>query len=245
MLHDPNTCTFLADRDGGELVYIIAVLILAAGGAIFDKIKRAFAEAQDKSKTRSFPTSPSNEADRDQELEELDLPRRSVSIPLPRPKIPPLGQDQPARPPIVPPVRPPRPRPPVRPGTEARGQGAGQTGERATRTGQGAQIGRRPSPVSREPEVGTAQPQVSPRKPRESLAPAQSAVEDGVRVVQTVIEVNQKAREVETVKKLAPQAPQSGLSASFRRLDSEALRRAIILNEILGPPVALRDQDSR
>ncbi len=188
--------TILGERgsDGSELIYVIAVLILAAVGAIFEKIKRKMAEPEDKP---GRPPVPRGIADQHKRVRPAPPPRPSGRRQPPRAW--PVGQAPPPRA-AAPAVRLPLETPRLVPDESPRGVS-------------------RPAPA--EPELRPAvEAEVIPQLVGElSRGPERRpAATPGRRPSDLVADVG-----------------------SFRKLSLAEVRRAIVLNEILSPPLALRD----
>lgn len=201
-----------AQEDAGlQLLYVIAILILTAGGAIIEKIKQKQGEAERGRRGRT--------------------PRPARS-----PAPPPVEAEGEFRfPPVIPPVEPPVARPPLprRPPREPRPE----------------RPRRRPRPVVEAPARRER------RIRREALAPAPSSVP-----TITGEAIGEFERQISGVSEGRADALQSALSleelrareqsrspaavdaAAFRRPTVAELRRAIVLSEILAPPVGLREE---
>lgn len=221
--------TILADRDsGGQLLYVIALIILAVGGAIFEKIKKAAAEAERK--------------------------RRPSAPPQARPSVPPLARPLPdggERPGSPPPIAAPPDAdrwPPV-------AYPVSTTQRRASEASRRRREGERPERVQRprrQPaSVEMVRTAASPATLRTAptSAGAHRAVGETERQVEGDVlrEAGGALRPTESLAQLrARQRSQTASSvdpATFRQPTVADLRRAIVLNEVLGPPLALRDRD--
>jgi len=215
-----SNLTLLVLGDGGGsdgLFYIIAVLILSALGAIVDKIKQKMGEKPGPPADRK-PTPP--------------VQRRGTPVPARPARRPPT---QPAEPfpggpparPLIPDVavepkrrvrRPPPPRPVA--GPPARPSGSPPVPRRRTPQPPRARPTRSVPPTEGSPTTIT-------REAFEELRPfdpVASLVDPAIAGTQPRLRRGRK-----------------GSPVSFRQLDSNEWRRAIVLHEILGPPRAMRD----
>lgn len=208
-----------SDDYGGELFYIIAVLILVSFSALFEKFKRTMAgkDEQPMKRPPAVPRRPDRPAQ----------PPRPVSRPQPPRARPVGGETPPARPPVparpgpaAPPRRPPAP-PPRRPTPTRR-----------------RVVTDAPTPMSR-----AAPTPLRPVRPAERLGPARLEPE----VEKSSLQVSRLAKVVETRPAALPQRPSVEVVpdvGSFRHLSIAEIRRAIVLSEILSPPLALRNVQS-
>ncbi len=193
-------------KDGdfsSELLYVIAILILAGIGAIADKIKQKMAgESKPPAKQPGPREVPRGE------IRVEEPPRRPVP---PRPVAPqrPQQQRQAPRPPVV--WEAPQPRQPQRP-----------------------QAPPKPRPVAQRPP---APPAVPTSERRVLVQPALTSSEAAVIAKEAEGGVGRPAREPAQ----AVGARHPGIE--WLALSRADLPRAIILSEILSPPIALREQD--
>lgn len=202
---------------GGELFYVIAILILGAITAIVEKVKQKM--AGDDAPKREPPAT-----------------RRAK--PGPQPPRPARPQPPAARPADrrTPPVRPAAPAAPARPPTPAR---------RAAPP--------RP-PTTRAPAPPAPTPQIEETH-RRLVAEAPTLQDVGEHEIghvaqhhmETKVEKGRKpgklTRKADRRPAAAPQAHTRSSVGSFRNLTLPEVRRAIVLSEILSPPLALRDPD--
>jgi hypothetical protein len=209
--------TILAENDSGmDVLYVIAVLVLAGAGAIFEKIKQKSAEAQ-RNERGSVPPSVRPPV-------APPVQRRS-STSFPSPVAPPPWSS--VRPPATRPTSPPRPPQRAMPPQQQR---------------------QAPLPVRPRvpPEVGrpvstsaAPRPQVVPAGVQQAVSELEQQVESMTRGPQGALQSAQSLAQIR-----ARQQAQARLalgSAAFRKLTVADLRRAVVLNEILGSPLALRE----
>ncbi len=209
------------DRGLSGLLYVVAVIVLSIIGYAGDAIKKAAERRKDEGRPRSRSDEPISPI----EPEEQVRPPRPVARPMtppvargdaPRPA-PPIQRPLPAgmeRP--RPPVRPPQP--PTRPARPAQPQASPTLRERMAGAPRGP--ARPTTPVARQPVTpqpvpvaGTASPSQAPPVLADLTAPRR-----------------------------APASGEALSAKSFRSLSGAELRRAIVLNEVLSPPLALRDE---
>ncbi|HOB75193.1 MAG TPA: hypothetical protein PKG54_11800 [Phycisphaerae bacterium] len=215
----PCDLLILAQSDSGaELLYVIAILILTAGSAIFEKLRHKSAEAERKQRRPRPPVPPPVQG----ELGEMRFPP-----PVPPPVSPPWSE----------PERPARPVPPVRP--------------RPTARQQQPQAPRRRQQVAPEPR---RRPQVAPqpvRQPRPLAGGERTPVDRAVHRLddQAGTDIREALGSLRPVQPLAElRSAQTGKAApaaeegGFRKPTVTELRRVIVLNEILGPPLGLRER---
>jgi hypothetical protein len=220
----------LGAQDGGDLLYVVAVVLFGVIGAIVNKLKEKSAGpplnrklGEDAASEEPPPTPRPGPAQ----------PTRPISrpLPLPRPVIrenPPTGRPPaPTRPPVRPPIRPAAP-PVQRPSQPTRGP-AVPAGKVATQIP-------RPQPARPPMKPTPAPPAAKQPSPPAQPVPAASAKEDAIPVGKVV-----KGQVV------GRSPAQAGSSLMFGAnllagIGRDELRRAIVLNEVLGPPLALRDE---
>jgi hypothetical protein len=227
MCHD---AFFLADSDAEKLVYIIAVAVLFVVGWVIERFKAMMADS-------SSNRDPAHR------------PPRSASPPLRRPQIPPMGdrnlpgQPRPVPPPVsrpAPPVRPPAPQPapPARTGVPAPVRPLGRPVTERTLEERKAIIRGEPArPVPKAPRTSV------PSRPAPAAPVIVEESEDAsrVRLASDWAERTQSvsvAQPPHAAKVSAMAKPQSVLLGSLNR---DELRRALVLKEILEPPLALRE----
>jgi hypothetical protein len=225
MWHAVNMLVARGGEDANELYWVIAVIVLSVIGTIAGKIKERAAR-------KTPPTSP-RQAEPPPESKEgaSSVPSaRRPSPPAPRPR-------EPASRPM------PRvPRPPVRPG-----------GRPAPASGQS-----RPMPVPQRPGPGPMRPTIPTRPtrptppPRSAERPAARPAEPALRPVESVIVVEEVAVERPSSRggpaSGRPETPAAArrsmpLAVRLFKLTPARLREAIVLNEVLGPPVSMRDSE--
>jgi len=210
----------LAQDDGGygtEIFYVIAVLILAGVGALAEKLK----EKKQESKRHWKPT-------------KIERPARPAHRAPPRPAAP----REPAAPGGAPPTRPVQrkvvvPRPPA----QARPQPQVQPGRRMQPTIRQREGTRRAAPGQRRARPAT-------RKPTQDLAAqleqrAQAALRKAQPSEVSLAEKMSRAHVTATPRRRGP-----GLFTtvgSMKQMSIRELRKAIVLSEVLQPPLALRD----
>ena len=218
------------DESGGRILFVVAVIILVVGGAIFEKLKQAAAEAERRGRMSQSPS-------------------RGPSIPpVARP---PLGR---VNPPTIPAPRVP---PPVSTRGEPRWPPVVAT-DPMTRRRNAERPRPRPAP---EPEQRQRPPrrQIAPEvaRPAEAAVPlrpgklgdgVQQAIGDLERQVQGEfrgqVGALQPVQSLVQMRAAQKQADASAVEPALARKPTLAdLRRAIMLNEILGPPLALRESD--
>lgn len=231
-----NWPAILGAGDGfdSELVYVIAVLILAGIGAIADKLRQKMSgptRAPGKPPTREVPRS---------EIEVEAPPRRPP--PLITPPVPPRAQTprQAPRPPVV--WEAPQPRQPQRPAVPARPR----------------PVARRPAPPAppAEDRRALAEPVSMPVEPTPAasvvprVAPTVAAAPERISAIPVGVAVaRQEDRMVSDrdVGRLAGRpAQEPGIrhpGAEWLALSPADLPRAVIWSELLSPPIALREQD--
>jgi len=223
----------LAVRDGGELYYIIAILILGIVGAIADKLKNRMGGVDRERESRPEPPKP--------------IARPQAGARPARPRTPqgrPILREGPARAPAAP-VRPPvrRPAPPPRRPMETPRRGVPDAAEPVF---QRAPAG--PPPARPAAKLGTLRPEpVRPAKipppPPPEGRPVQPHAPTPVGRL-TPRQVARIAQVKETAHTLArPPIAEPLDVGSFRQLNLAEVRRAIVLNEILGPALALRQAE--
>lgn len=204
----------LADNGSGELLYVIAVLVLAAGSAIFQKVREKMSGPPD----RPRPTAPTTQG----------------GPQVPRPTIPQRRATPPQRPP-APPQRPPVPtqRPAIPP--QARRPAVPPARPQPQRPQP------RPAGMPQQPPARRPQPQAPQRpvQPAPSLKAAASAQEDEERLA---VPLEAIARAAEAVHAPVATAKPARPVPMVTKLSTAELRRAFILSEVLAPPLALRDQ---
>ena len=212
------------DNSFGQLAYIIAVLVLAALGALAEKIKHKQEAA--KRQHGPGPTEPPEpptmrEApppmrERPDVTRRYDHPVPGQPIPrMPGPKVP-VGRPVP---PAAPPVRRPkkvRPPGPLEPETAR----ASPAGERVTTL----EVGTLTRELPRTTGVGAVAPKLAPEpthvKPATGPAPAAAAA----------------------APRPGAAEPAAALIGPVTQLGGSDLRRALVWSEILQPPLALRDE---
>jgi hypothetical protein len=205
------------DGSFGQLAYIIALLVLAALGALAEKIK----QKQEASKRQhgpgpTEPPGPPTMRERPDVTRRYDSPVPSQPIPrMPGPKVP-VGR--PVPPAAPPPRRPKKVRPPAP--LEPEIARAAPAGERVTTL----EVGTLTRELPRTAGAGAVAPKLAPEpmhvKPTTGPAPAAAAAA------------------------LKPGAtePAAALIGPVSQLASGDLRRAFVWSEILQPPLALRDE---
>lgn len=215
------------DGDLGGLIYLVAVIVLSVIGYAVDAIKKASERQKEAQRRRSFeePISPI----------EPQAPARPL-----RPVPPPVARSEQPRP--SPPMQRPlpaggeRPRPPVRPPQ------APQSGPRPMQPGQ--------RPPGQPVRPVAPQPLRQPMAQRAARHPAQPAAASRPPAPPEQISTAASAPQPQQVPAAAPAARRTAkpvptadsLSAKdFSSLNGADLRKAIVLNEILSPPLALRD----
>jgi hypothetical protein len=233
--------TMLGDRGfpSEDLLYVIAVLVLAGIGAIADKIKRKMAGQQDREKRPPVPGLPESR----REAQRPSVPPRparpgSPRAPQPQPSSPhpPVIRQAPgARRPIQPrqvpaatPARPPQPvrrvlpeQPPVL--------------EEAHPSP--------PRPASAPPGGRSLDPQLGRRATAPSVAPSLADEAERVESKPPGFEAiaGQELRPASVL--LAGPDELAPVRVTLAEMSLAEIRRAIVLNEVLGLPVALRDPD--
>lgn len=230
--------SLLAARPGSDLdfVWIVIVLAISAVGWVVGKIKEA--EEAKKRKGRRIP--PPAEVEPDEE-EELIIPTEV------REDRPPLSRPQPKAPPTMPRV----PRVPQRPMPQ--------------RPPSPISVERRPE-VRRPPTVPTIPPPKRPATPpprpvpaaqqsrgtvRDRVTPAREAERLGQAAETRAKKLAEREAATQAQRELRPRTavpaehPPKQEAAGARKfgLTASTLRKAIILNEILSPPLALRQED--
>lgn len=206
---------------GSEVVYIFAVIVLVVISAAADKFKKMMADNERR------PGAPPK-------------PVRRPMPPLPRPQIPQVPESKlpPARPTVPPLPNTPFPRPPVRP------------------------VARRPVPQPRPvsqppPQPATPRPvaERSLELPKTTIRGERGAASQvhrsvqaeairGVPVPQKAVEPPSARQPLMHLRSLRPTeaAVRPTVAArSFRELSVADLQRAMVLKEILEPPLALRN----
>ena len=220
----PDILSQLDDRSS-DLFYIIAVLILAGVGAIVEKIKRKMAEPKGRGPGRPAP--PGRVSGETEEEAGVDRPFIFIGREEPAPPPPP----RPARP-AQPAAASPRRAAPARPVTVPR-----PTVQRpAAKSPPSRERSQRPAGQP-SPPAATPSQQVGARRdvPYE-VVPGEGVFE----AEETHRVVADAPSRPASVRPSVPAADVLDL-ASFRKLSPNQLRRVIVLNEVLGLPVALRD----
>lgn len=211
------TTHILADADGGiqDLIWIVAILLLSIVGAIAEKLKRMGGPKEPPEEPRSpKPIRPPEPAPRP-----VQPQRARPQRPLPR-----AAETGPTRPrgPGSRPVRPPAPprapmaQPVARPGTPARP----------------------PAPAPVAPPPRPAQPSLAVKDLSKVEVEGPLLAKD---LIQPITAQSPKATAPPAQK--LPAAAIAPPVGSFRDLSLAEVRRAIVLNEILGRPLALRPYD--
>ena len=100
----------------------------------------------------------------------------------------------------------------------------------------------RPRPPQRARPVRARKPAVPPR-PVILVEPVEETTVERVELPGLKIEKDAQVAAVSEVKKTVADGAGFADIGSFRWLGRDEIRRAIVLNEILGPPLALRDYD--
>jgi hypothetical protein len=215
----------LAQREGygQELFYIIAILILSVGSAIFQKVRQKFEEPDEGRK-------PEPEK-RIEMIDERPPQRRASPAPPVRPARPaaPMTREQPRRPPV-------RPMPPVRERPPSR-QPAPPPARPARDVGRMPPIEPRRTPA---PRPAAPVPRPRPAQPARPAAPARSAAAEVEFVGEPLRDTMQRRDDVRAAGLPAAVERAKPVSVSLGDMSMDDLRRAIVLKEILDPPVALR-----
>ena len=205
------------DHGYGQLVYVIAILILSGLGALLEKLKN---KQEQRTTSRPKPSEPSKTA-----------PEQPARIPQPLGRVEPLPPQGPAHSPPAPPTvrREPAPLPPPRPV---------QSPPLAPSP---VPTLRQPPPVPRRPVVPPPQPQkVPPRRPiGEPKRPL--PVPSVASRLQPTIQAPEPPRVVSQTPAQPVPAQAKTAMGRRRRLSARELRRAVVLSEILQPPVSLRE----
>ncbi len=220
--------TILADGDdGSELYYVIAVLVLGALSAIFDKAKKSLSKskAERQQGNRKFVIPPPQ-------------PAASVGSAGGAPRAAPVPQQRRAIPPVVHREQTAvKPRPPRRPMSPAE-----------ARTGQASM----PRPAAREKPPQRLQPRPTAPPPRAQPVPPKARktppappprpveVESAAAPSQAPASAMQPAGPKTSVPR--PSVDLAGIG-SMRNLGRQDLRKAFVLHELLKPPVGLRGED--
>jgi len=214
----------LAVDDGAELFYVIAVLILAAVGAIVEKLKQKMGGSDAPKRTPPVP----RRADRESPPPRPAAPSRPAARPVQRPAAPPRPAQRQA-----PAVRPAVPARPLEPGPRRPPPPASP---------------RRPEPVEPMRRRALAESTEPPGRLEErQIAPVDDEYELGrvsrKQLSSALLEDRPRVRQSVGGPAHPPVAPSAGQVhiGSFTGLGTAELRRAIVLYEVLGPPVALRD----
>jgi hypothetical protein len=208
--------------DGGEIIYVIALLVLAAGSAVFEKLKQKMADSKDRKPpdqrpsppvrpTRQQPSRPAAPPPRPVQRSQPVRPARPAAPPRPvRPAAPTPHPQQP----VARPMRPAPQRPPARqPERPVPAQPAPQA--HRERPGRG-EVGR---VTQHRVESGVEKKAKAPRQAMGKLAADRRRDHPPA-----MLEPLETAR-----------------SGSFRNIPLAEIRRAVVLNEILSAPIALRD----
>lgn len=217
-----------------ELVYVIAVMILSVAGWVFEKIKRKMADREDAPRDIEPPVRPELQLPRPIIGESPPPTRESQRFPtdVPKPRrerIPPPvpGRRPPTQPaPVARPSKPqaPRVRPPVVRVPQPRVEIENQEGEGPRRAGV--------APLPREGQASPAAELIF-----EALRGARPAEIASPQRIQHVQDVRTISAPVAKVNAHPAQA--------FRQMSVADWRRAMVLTEVLGPPLALRQSDSQ
>lgn len=207
----------LADNGSGELLYVIAVLVLAAGSAIFQKLREKMSGPPDRPRPTAPPTQGGPQVPRPTIPQRRATPPQRPAVP---PQRPPVPTQRPAIPPqtrrpAVPPARPQPQRPQPRP------------------------AGMPQQPPARRPQPQAPQRPARPVQPAPSLKAAASAQEDEERLA---VPLEAIARAAEAVHAPVATAKPARPVPMVTKLSTAELRRAFVLSEVLAPPLALRDQ---
>jgi len=213
----------LAQDDGygiDTIFYVIAVLILSGVTALAEKLK----QKKQESKRYWKPT-------------KIEPPGRPAHRAPPRP-VQPAARREPTAPGAVPPARPVQRKVVVpRPTAQARPQPQAPAERHMQPT-----IRRREGKRRRAPGQRRVRP--STRKPRQDLAAQleQRAKADTGKAQSLKAKLAEKPKPADIT--AAPRRPGRGLFTtvgSMKRMSIRELRRAIVLSEVLQPPLALRD----
>lgn len=237
------------DGDGGQLIYIIAIIILSLAGWLAEKFKQKMADSPSKSRPVSRSRPPQREADR-------EAPRPGVPPVVRRESSPPTAREVPQRRPTRPMIPPPpgaRPRPPARRPAPppARPRPAFDQYETVYEAPKPPPARPVPPPRPRPQPAAGSPPQIEPQRAR-LLAAAEA---DRLRKEAEARLREQQASDLGTLGTITPAAPSApsakaakpaataagpGQIGDFRKMNARQWRQAIVLNEILQPPIALR-----
>jgi hypothetical protein len=219
--------TILANGESaGRVLFAVFVVILVIGGGIFEKLKQQAAEAE---RRRRSPLPPSP-AGRTPPMARPPL-GRDDSPGFPPPVPPPPGSER--WPPVAVPYPGPTRRPVEQPRPRSQGEQTGQSSRsrrrKAAREEMSRPIEARPAVPAVLPEAATQHAASETERQVESDFRGQGGV---LKPVESLIQIRARQQK----------SPASGVDpAVFRTPTIADLRRAIVLNEILGPPVGLRE----
>ncbi len=219
------------ERDGVELLYVIAILLFSALGGLSEWIKKKRAQSEEDKRTLNRPRKP------------VAPPRQSATG-MPHPLRPPGSRPQ------VPPRRlaPPHQRapraqpaqksvPPAQPRHPARPPSPPQRGipDRRPRPGQSP-----PVVVQQQPRATREAPAPAPTPPPPTTPPTRKEQTPVAQPAQPVRTAEMARQEVAAPR---PNVARDLIFKPGQRLGREDWRRAVILNELFSPPVSLRSDE--
>lgn len=203
------------DHGNGQLVYVIAILILSALGALLEKLKNR-REQQSTSRRKPAKPPPSTPG----QTEPMPSPAGRTESPMhPRgPGHPPLAPPTTRRgsaplPPPGPVQSPPLAPPPTLVGHES---------------------------PSIPPHPVTPPPRPQKRPPRQPIARPKQPLAIPVASIATTLQPKVQTPDQTRIPLQVPPVREKLMLGAKRRLTSRELRRAVVLSEILQPPVGLR-----